>query len=139
MRHRFISLTIALTSLLLLASSNRADVQLPAILSDNMCLQANRPLPIWGAAAPGEQVTVTLNDQKQTATAGPDGKWLVKLAALPVGGPLEMTIKGNNALTIKNILIGEVWVASGQSNMEFGFQGAHNAAVEGPKANYPRI
>lgn len=116
-----------------------ADVKLPAIISDNMCLQAGKQLPIWGTAQPGEKVTVELNGAKADATAGGDGKWMVKLPAQQAGGPLELHVNGSNQLTVKNVVVGEVWVASGQSNMEFGFRGTHNNKEETPKANYPKI
>ena len=135
MKKLFASALVALA-----AASVRADVKLPAILSDNMCLQANKALPIWGKADPGEQVTVTLGDQKESAAADPDGNWKVMLHAMPDGtGPLEMKVAGKNTIEVKNIIVGEVWIASGQSNMEFGFNGAHNSSVERPKANYPKI
>jgi sialate O-acetylesterase len=136
------AVTAALAAIMLAtAPSARADVKLPAILSDNMCLQANHALSIWGQADPGEAVTVTLRDQKQSATADQTGNWRVTLAAMPAASaPMEMQVAGkNSSLTIRNIVIGEVWVASGQSNMEFGFRGAHNNAEETPKANYPKI
>jgi sialate O-acetylesterase len=130
----------AIAAIALAAASAQADVKLPAIISDNMCLQANKTLPIWGKAEPNEQVTVTLGDDKETAVAGPDGKWMMKLHALPPGtGPLEMKVAGKNTIEVKNIIVGEVWVASGQSNMEFNFSSAHNAEEERPKANYPKI
>ena len=132
-------LLLTAASIALVSLYARADVKLPAIISDNMCLQAGKILPIWGTAVAGEEVTVSLNGQTQKATAGADGKWMVKLPAMQVGGPLEMTVAGKNTLTVKNIVVGEVWVASGQSNMEFGFRGTHNVAEEAPKANYPKI
>src|SRR4051794_32222271 len=137
MRKSLAALTAAVA---LAALSARADVKLPAIISDNMCLQANKALPIWGKADSGEKVTVTLGRQKQSATADAEGKWAVVLGAMPAGGEaVEMTVAGENTITVKNIVIGEVWVASGQSNMEFGFGGAHNSKEETPKANYPNI
>ena len=126
-------LLLTAASIALMSLYARADVKLPAIISDNMCLQAGKTLPIWGTAVAGEEVTVSLNGQTQKATAGADGKWMVKLPAMQVGGPLEMTVAGKNTLTVKNIVVGEVWVASGQSNMEFGFRGTHNVAEEAPK------
>jgi sialate O-acetylesterase len=131
---------LATAAIALAAASVHADVKLPAIISDNMCLQANKTLPIWGKADPGEQVTVTLGTQKEETSAGADGKWMVKFPALPEGaGPLEMKVAGKNTIEVKNIIVGEVWVASGQSNMEFGFNGAINSAEEKPKAKYPKI
>jgi sialate O-acetylesterase len=135
MRKLLVTAAIALA-----AAAARADVKLPAIISDNMCLQAEKALPIWGKADPGEKITVTLGDQSLPTVAGEDGKWKVMLKAIPSGGgPLVMKVAGKNSIEVKNIIVGQVWVASGQSNMEFGFSGAHNAATEGPKAKYPNI
>src|SRR6185437_3467672 len=128
------------TAIALCAASARADVKLPAIISDNMCLQAAKALPIWGKADPGEKITVTLGDQTLPTVAGEDGKWKVMFRAMPSGGgPLVMKVAGKNSIDVKNIIVGQVWVASGQSNMEFGFGAAHNAATEAPKAKYPNI
>jgi sialate O-acetylesterase len=105
-------------------------------------------VPIWGTAAPGEQVTVTLGDQKQTAAAGPDGKWMVRLASLQTGGPFEMTIAGTNSITVHDVLVGEVWIGSGQSNMEYPFwtsprvqayKGVTHQEQEDAAANYPQM
>lgn len=124
----------------LATAAARADVKLPAIISDNMCLQANKALPIWGKADPGEKVTITLGEQSESATAGQDGKWQVMLHAMPENsGPFEMKVAGKNSIDVKNVIVGEVWLASGQSNMEFGFNGAHNHVEEQPKASYPKI
>jgi sialate O-acetylesterase len=117
----------------------RADVKLPAIISDNMVLQSDHANPIWGWADPNEAVTVTLGDQKKTATAGADGKWMLKLDPAKTGGPVEMTVAGKNNITVKNVLVGDVWICSGQSNMEWKFASSHNASEEAPKANYPKL
>jgi sialate O-acetylesterase len=117
------------------------------LFSDHMVLQQDMPVPVWGWADPGEKVTVTLADQSQAAVAGADGKWMVKLAALKTSDtPMEMTIAGTNSITIKDILVGEVWVGSGQSNMQFPVSSAHasyagllNEAQEIAAANYPHI
>ena len=95
-----------------------ADVRLPAIISDNMVIQADAKAPIWGWAEPKETVTVTIGKQKQTATADANGKWMVKLKPMkPSDKPLEMVVAGKNIITVKNILVGQVWLGSGQSNM----------------------
>ncbi|MEI8310284.1 MAG: sialate O-acetylesterase [Verrucomicrobiota bacterium] len=97
-----------------------ADVKLPAIISDHMVLEKSAKVPIWGKADPGEKVTVTLNGQSAKATADADGKWMASLdlkSSAP--GPFEMTVEGKNKLTLADVVVGEVWVASGQSNMEF--------------------
>ncbi len=122
-----------------------ADVKLPALISDNMVLQQGRQVAIWGTADAGEQVTVSLGEQRETATADSDGKWKVELGPLKKGGPLEMTVAGKNTVTIHNVLVGEVWVCSGQSNMEFAvwnhgvFGGVKNAEQEVAAANYPLL
>ena len=101
-------------------------------------------VPIWGTAKDGESVAVTLADQHAT-TVAKDGKWMVKLKNLKAGGPFTMTIKGNNTMTVENVLVGEVWVCSGQSNMERQLgprppqQLIHNWEKERDAANYPRI
>src|SRR5690348_14835036 len=94
-----------------------AAIKLPAVISDHMMLQRDQPVPIWGWAAPGETVTVSINAQKKSVTAGPDGRWTVKLDPLPAGGPCEMTVNGSNTVVVKDILVGEVWLCAGQSNM----------------------
>ena len=97
-----------------------ADVKLPAIISDHMVLEKSAKVPIWGKADPGEAVTVTLNGQTAKATADAAGKWTAVLdlkSSAP--GPFEMTVEGKNKLVLADVVVGEVWVASGQSNMEF--------------------
>ncbi len=116
-----------------------ADVKLPAIISDNMVLQADLKDPIWGWAEPGEKVTVAVAGQTASAAADKDGRWEVRLGPIKAGGPLEMTVAGKNTLTVKNILVGEVWVCSGQSNMEFGLKGANNGMQEVEAAKVPKI
>lgn len=96
----------------------RADVKLPNVFSDHLVLQRSQPVPVWGTAAAGEKVTVRFRDQEQSATAGADGKWLVKLAPLTAGGPDKLVVAGNNSITLDDVLVGEVWVGSGQSNMQ---------------------
>lgn len=98
--------------------SVQAIVKPNSLFTDNMVLQRGVIVPVWGTAKDGETVTVEFAGQKQTAIAA-NGKWIVKLNALKEGGPLEMTIKGENTIVVKNILVGEVWLCSGQSNMGF--------------------
>lgn len=97
-----------------------ADVKLPAVISSHMVLQREMPVPIWGTGAPGEKVTVKFRDQQKSAQTAADGRWMVKLDPLQVGGPETMTVTGNNTLTLTDVLVGEVWVGSGQSNMDMG-------------------
>lgn len=120
-----------------------ADVRLPSIFADNMVLQRDMPVPVWGHADPGEQVTVKFGTQKKTAEAGKDGKWRVKLDALKASAqPSEMLITssaGTQQVKIVNILVGEVWLCSGQSNMEMGPKLCHDAEKEIAGATYPGI
>jgi len=116
-----------------------ADVKLPALVGNDMVLQQAQPLKIWGWADPAEKVTVTLCGQTAEATADGQGQWLVTLQPLQAGGPFDMTITGKNTLTLKNILVGEVWVCSGQSNMAMTTGGVKNAAEEIAAADFPNI
>jgi len=126
--------------LTLMASTAQANVRLPAVISNNMVLQKEIPLPIWGWADPGEAVTVTLGDDVATAKADGRGQWKVTLQAIKVaGGPLEMTVKGKNEIKISNILVGEVWAGSGQSNMQWNVAQSTNGAQEIANAKFPKI
>lgn len=122
-----------------------ADVRLPAILSDNMVLQRNSETAVWGWADPEETITITHTWQpnvqvSQTVKAGPDGTWKVMLKTPEAGGPYTLTIEGKNKITLQNILIGEVWLCSGQSNMEWPTSRTDNAEAElAAAANYPQI
>src|ERR1051326_2518856 len=95
-----------------------ADVKPSAICTDGMVLQQKTKVNVWGAADKGEKTTVTFREKDASATADDNGKWLVKFEAGEAGGPFPMTIKGNNTLEYKNVFVGEVWVCSGQSNMD---------------------
>lgn len=130
----------AIVLLIALAGIAVADVRLPGMFSDSMVLQRDIKLPVWGWAAPGEAVTVAIPGQKVTATADEDGRWRVTLAPLKADGQThEMTVSGQNTIVIKDVLVGEVWLCSGQSNMAFGVQNGQDAAAEIVAANYPRL
>jgi len=118
-----------------------ADVKLPAIVGNSMVLQQQMEVNIWGWADAGEKVTVapSWDGQKYNCTAGQDGKWKVKVKTPRAGGPYTLEVAGKNTLLLKNILIGEVWVCSGQSNMQFHLGACKNAAEAIPTANYPEI
>ena len=111
-------LLAALTLLTVLRTE--ATVRLPHVIASDMVLQREIPIPIWGWADPGETVTCELGQAKATATANADGQWIVRLPAMPAGGPFEMIVSGKNTLKLTGILVGEVWLCSGQSNMEMG-------------------
>ena len=104
----------------LLAAGLRADVSLPGIIGDNMVLQRDGPVPVWGRATPGEEVTVRFAGQEKHAPADVAGRWQIMLDALPASAtPREMIVSAGNVLRLENILVGEVWLCSGQSNMEY--------------------
>lgn len=117
----------------------RAEVRLPAIIADNMVLQQGTKVRIWGNANAGEQVSVTFAGKTLDAVAGASGNWQVELGPLSPGGPSELIVKGDNLLTIRNVLVGEVWICSGQSNMEWPLSNTANAKDVVAQANYPEI
>jgi len=104
--------------ILLFSQAAFCQVRLPRLVSDGMVLQRGDSAKIWGWAAADEKVTINFNGKTYSNTAGTDGKWAVTLSALKAGGPYSMEINGSNHITLKDILIGDVWVCSGQSNMD---------------------
>jgi sialate O-acetylesterase len=104
-----------------------------------MVLQREREMHIWGKADPGERITASLAGHEATATADKSGAWSVRLPAMSAGGPFTLMIGGKKQIAIKDVMIGEVWIASGQSNMTFSLDGSEGSADEVPKANYPQI
>lgn len=113
-------------------------MKLAAVFSDHGVLQRDRPIPVWGWAEPHEAVTVRLAGHEASTTAGADGAWRVTLPALPAGGPHELTVVGRETLTLTDLLVGEVWVCSGQSNMQWTVA-ACDVEAEITTANYPQI
>ncbi len=107
-----------------------ANVKLAPIFSDNMVLQREMPVPIWGTAAPQEAVTVAIAGQTKATKADDKGNWQLKLDALKAGGPFELVVTGANTLTLTNVLVGEVWVCSGQSNMQWALKQTEKADDE---------
>jgi hypothetical protein len=116
-----------------------ADLVLPPLFSDHMVLQQGRPVHVWGKANPGEKLAVDLAGHAETTKADASGRWSLLLPALAAGGPFTLTVRGYKQIVIKDVMIGEVWVASGQSNMTFALSDADGAAVEVPGADYPQI
>jgi sialate O-acetylesterase len=116
-----------------------ANVRMPLLFSDGMVLQRNKEIPVWGWAEPNEKVEVHFNRQTKTILADKNGKWMIKLSAEKAGGPFELSITGKNKIVIKNVLVGEVWICSGQSNMEFQMYKTMNAEKEMADSNYPMI
>ena len=131
----------------LLAAPAQATVRLPALVGAHMVLQRDRPVPVWGWAAPGEAVTVAFEGRTYAATTDSTGRWQATLPPQPAGGPHTLMVKGQNTIELTDVLVGDVWLASGQSNMQFkvkdrnpgGYQPVQNADQEIAAANFPNI
>jgi sialate O-acetylesterase len=118
------------------------NVRLPGIFGNNMVLQRDRPIPVWGQANAGEKITIRFNNQTKIVVAGKDGHWKTNLNVEMAGGPYSLIIRGKNSVTISNVMVGEVWICSGQSNMEMPIAGwgkINNYQQEIRQANYPAI
>ena len=133
--------TLTLLALLGLGASLRADVVPASLFTDNAVLQREKPIPVWGTAVAGEKVSVTFGGQTVATTADAAGKWRVDLPAQPANAtPAELVIKGNNTITLANVVVGEVWLASGQSNMEWAINNTFDKAIDVPaSAKFPLI
>jgi len=117
-----------------------ADITLPRVFGDNMVLQREKPIPVWGKADSGEKITVAFADQKQTTVADETGSWQVTLDSLPANKtPQSFVVSGKNKVTLENVLVGEVWLCSGQSNMEWLVEKSANPEEEKAAANFPEI
>ncbi|MGO9083772.1 MAG: sialate O-acetylesterase [Candidatus Sulfotelmatobacter sp.] len=116
-----------------------ADVTLPALLADHMVIQRGLPVHVWGMAAPHEAVSVSFRGETKAGTADDDGRWSVFLSPGEAGGPFQLSIKATNTITLSDVLVGEVWVASGQSNMEFPLAHVVNGETEVAAAQFPKI
>ena len=109
------------------------------IFGDHMVLQRGKPNPIWGWSEPGDTVRVQVGEHTATATAGADGKWTAKIDPPAPGGPYTIQISGKRTVELQEVLVGDVWICAGQSNMQFGLGQARNGAEEVKNANYPQI
>lgn len=120
-------------------SQAQAVVSLPALFSDHMVLQRNKDIPVWGHSDAHEVVTVTIGSQEVVTTADATGSWFLHLAPIKAGGPYTLTVQGNNTVTFNDVLIGDVWICSGQSNMAWSVKRSNNAQKEIASAQYPKI
>jgi len=126
--------------LLLVVSMLHAELKLPAIIGNQMVLQQNLSNPVWGWDAPGTQVTVSFDGQTKSTKAGPDGKWMVKLDPIPANDkPQTLTIIGTEKREIQDVLVGEVWMCSGQSNMGFTLAGDWKGDIESAASKLPNL
>jgi sialate O-acetylesterase len=112
---------------------------LPHLFSDHMVLQRDMEIPVWGWADPSEPISVSFAGHVRETVAGPEGRWHVTLPAEPAGGPFVLSVKGQKTVIFRDVLIGEVWVASGQSNMTYALRGATGGAEAGSTANYAEL
>ena len=133
MNPRWCSKLVPGFALLLTAAVARADVKLHGLFSDHMVLQRDSSVPVWGWADEGEQVTVEFRGRKVTAKAV-GGHWVARLPKLKAGGPDKLTVTGKNSITLEGVMVGEVWIASGQSNMEWPMRASYDPENEIPKA-----
>jgi sialate O-acetylesterase len=129
----------AVLLLLALAPAARAEVRLPGAFGDHMVLQRDRPVRVWGWAEPGEKVSVALDTLRADTTADKDGRWSVTLPTMKAGGPHELTVRGTNTVKFTDVLVGEVWFCSGQSNMALGVVKSHDHEKEIAAADHPNI
>ncbi len=138
---RFIRFTIFLAMVITFAKTLPAETTLPKIIGSNMVLQRGKPIPIWGWESQSQtnKVTVTFNGKSVTTTPAADGKWSLKLPIMKAGGPFEMSIEGSTQIKLKNIMVGEVWLCSGQSNMEWTVRSSNNAKKEIAEGQFPGI
>ncbi len=116
-----------------------AEVKLPTFFADSMVLQREAKVPVWGWATPGEKVTASLAEQRKETTADSKGNWRIDLDPMRAGGPFELVVQGENKLICRDVLIGEVWICSGQSNMEFRMFRTSQAEADMKSADYPQI
>jgi sialate O-acetylesterase len=129
----------AILLLIVLTTSLSAEVKLPKVFADHMVLQRGQDVAIWGWADPGEAVEISTPFEVQKIKAGDDGKWMTRLKPMKAGGPIELKLKGSNEIVLKDVLVGDVWVCSGQSNMEWSVAASTNSQEEIANANHPNI
>ena len=134
-----LKMLLVVLPMLLAVQSIKAQVKVADVFADNMVLQADKKITVWGTAAMMESVTVALNGVEVTVRAGINEKWQVELPPMKYGGPFDLNIYADDTLTLKNVMIGEVWLCTGQSNMRMSVKGALNPKQEIAAANYSDI
>jgi len=127
------------TAVLLAESPASAAPRLPAIVSDGMVVQRDRPVAIWGWAEPGEAIMVRVADARADTVTGSDGRWRVRLPPLAAGGPFTLMVRGTTTVTVKDVLVGDVWLCAGQSNMTFPLGATDTAAADVAAASHPEL
>ncbi len=128
-----------IASMVATAATAQAEIKLPNIFSDHMVLQQGQENNIWGKGEAGETITITLGDKSVATKADEKGDWKAKLPAMGLGEPLTLKVSGSSAIELKDVLIGEVWICSGQSNMQWSINRSNDADLEKLAANFPTI
>jgi sialate O-acetylesterase len=123
----------------LLVLTGYCQLKLPGIFGDHMVIQRSQPVPVWGWSSPNEAVLIKFKNQQKKTIADKNGKWRLNLDPEPAGGPFELSVQSNTTIVIHDVMIGEVWICSGQSNMEFQLKSANDAEAEINTAGYPEI
>jgi len=139
MKRRCAGILVATLLALAGAAEARAEVALPPVFGTDMVLQRGRPLPVWGTAKPGEKITVSIAGQSKTGRTDAKGRWKVTLDPLKAGGPHEFVVSGTNTIRLTGVLVGEVWVCSGQSNMQWPVRQSADSAREIDAASFPQL
>jgi len=130
---------LVLTFSAAVAGVARADVKMPNIFGNHMVLQQGQKNRVWGLADPGEPIVVSIDKQTQKTTAGADGRWMVQLDPLSVGGPHELSVQGKTTIKFTDVLVGEVWICSGQSNMQWSVNASNDPDLERSAARFPKL
>src|SRR5690554_1752058 len=117
----------------------QAEVKLPKIFADHMVLQRGQEIPIWGSADPRERIEVTFQNKTYTTRADKAGQWKLQMAASEAGGPFVLTVKGKNTLSLDDVLVGDVWLLGGQSNMEWPLSQTISGEDSIKNADFPQI
>jgi len=137
---KFIHGSVLVTAFLLSPVSLQASLEVSSFFGDHMVLQREQEIPVWGTATPGEKVTAIFRKTTVTARTGEDGKWRLRLPAQAVGEPAILKIRsGEDSITFEDVLVGEIWICSGQSNMEWRVERSANPEEEIAAADYPSI
>ena len=132
-------LVVTLVILVIGPTWGHAVIKVPPIFSDHMVVQAGQPVPVWGTADPGQKIAVSIGGQSKVTEAGQDGKWMVKLDPVAPAEGLTLAVEGEQTIKINDVLVGEVWLCSGQSNMQLPVSKAKDFETEQPAATWPKV
>lgn len=132
-------LVLFVASLMLLSGVSHAELKMPNIFGNHMVVQQKAPIRVWGWTVPGQEVTVDFAGASVSGKAGADGRFDLSLAAVPAGGPHQLTVTADETKTFEDVLVGEVWICSGQSNMQWAVRSSNDADLERLAAKWPSL